>query len=485
MPAPPQSRPSTGTAAAGTASAARPRPAFPPALLTVLAVVLTGGLLFGYDQGVISGALAGIQARFGLDPLLTEVVTSWVTLGALLGALLAGDLADRLGRRRAILLAGALFVAGAALQALAPLALVLIAGRLVIGLGVGIAAVAAPLYAAELAPAALRGRFVSAYQLAITAGIFAAYLVDGVLPGANGWRAMLGAAAVPGALLLAAALAAPESPRWLMKAGRRADAQAALGRIAPDAPAAPQLDAIAATLGEESRRATWAEVFGHQWRRPLAVGLGLAIFQQVTGINAVIYYADQIFAAAGFATEAAQAAATTWAIGGTNVLATFIAILFIDRLGRRALLLAGLAGMGASLIVVGIAFRFALPASDLGAPPEAGGVAGIVTLAGLVCFIASFAFSLGPVVWTVINEIFPGRVRGRAVAVATAANWAAAFVVSQTFLSLADALGDSATFWLFAMFCGVGWVWVYFSVPETKGRSLEQIEAAWRETQTA
>jgi MFS family permease len=212
------------------------------------------------------------------------------------------------------------------------------------------------------------------------------------------------------------------------------------------------------------------------------IGLGLAIFQQVTGINAIIYYADQTFGAAGFATEASRTTVTTWAIGGVNVLATLIAIAFIDRLGRRKLLLAGLIGMAASLIVVGGAFQFikAVAAATQASASPGPSVAGIVMLLGLVAFIISFAFSLGPVVWTVVNEIFPGRIRGRAVAVCTAVNWGSAFLVSQFFLSLVGAIGSSTTFWLFAAFSIVGWVWVYVYVPETKGQSLEQIQQIWK-----
>jgi MFS family permease len=238
-----------------------------------------------------------------------------------------------------------------------------------------------------------------------------------------------------------------------------------------------RIASLEASLRDEPGTARWSEVFAPAWRRPLGVGVGLAVFQQVTGINAVIYYADRIFAAAGFATAAAQAQAATWAIGAVNVGATFVAIAFIDRLGRRPLLLAGLVGMGASLAIVGFAF------AAIGTTPTQGGptAAGYVTLAALVVFIASFAFSLGPVVWTVINEIFPGRIRGRAVALATAVNWGAAFVVSQTFLTLTDALGEPATFGLFAACCAAGFAWVWRRVPETKGRSLEQIQALWVE----
>jgi sugar porter (SP) family MFS transporter len=434
---------------------------------------LLAGALFGYDQGVISGALEGIKRDLRLSPLLVEVVTSWVTLGALVGSLAGGDLADRLGRRKALLAAAVLFAAGAAVEALAPEVAILVAGRLLVGFGVGVAAVAAPLYAAELAPADHRGRFVSAYQLAITIGIFLAYLIDQALAGAREWRVMLGVSAVPALLLLVAILPAVESPRWLVRAGRRDLARAAIIRARPWVDPDVRLTSIEDSLRDEPPGASWSEVFAPAWRRPLMIGIGLAVFQQITGINAVIYYSDSIFAAAGFDTPQAQTMATTWAIGAVNVLATLIAIAFIDKLGRRPLLLAGLTGMCASLLIVCLAFHS-------GGKGTMSSTAGMITLVALVVFIASFAFSLGPVVWTVINEIFPGRVRGRAVAVATAVNWGAAFVVSEFFLTLVDAIGEAWTFCLFAIFCVVGGVWIYRHVPETKGRSLEQIEALWQ-----
>jgi SP family galactose:H+ symporter-like MFS transporter len=448
-------------------------------LLVVLGVVIVAGLLFGYDQGVISGALGGIERHFSLSSILIEVVTSWVTLGALGGSLLGGYLADHYGRKKAVLIAGLLFMTGALLQAFAPNVFLLVVGRLVVGFGVGVAAVAAPLYGAELAPAAHRGRFVSAYQLAITIGIFLAYLVNAGLAASDSWRWMLGISVVPGILLLAVGVLGVESPRWLAKMGRRDEARAVLARIAPDTDAGARLASIEHTLDEEAGSASWGEVFDPSCRKPLMIALGLAIFQQITGINAIIYYANQIFASAGFSTPEAQTTATTWAVGGVNVAATFIAIAFIDKLGRRPLLLAGLVGMGLALLTVGIAF-LSIEAQPAGAASAGPSAAGIVTLIALVVFIISFAFSLGPVVWTVINEVFPGRVRGRAVAVATAVNWGAAFLVSQFFLTLIDAIGTSATFWLFAFFCLAGWIWVYRTVPETKGRSLEEIEKSWQ-----
>jgi sugar porter (SP) family MFS transporter len=447
-------------------------------LLVVLAVVLFAGGLFGYDQGVISGALSGIKQTFNLSLLMVQVVTSWVTFGALVGSLIAGELGDRLGRKRAILIAGALFTLGALIQWMAPSAMILVAGRFIIGAGVGMAAVSAPLYAAELAPAQLRGRFVSAYQLAITVGIFLAYLVNGALSASANWRLMLGLAAVPGLALFVIALIAPESPRWLMSRDRRDDAAKETTKVQPDIDVNAQLEAIEAAIKQDSHKASWGEIFSPQWRRPLLIALGLAVFQQITGINAIIYYANQIFAAAGFATEASRATVTLWAIGGVNVISTFIAIAFIDKIGRRLLLLAGLIGMGVSLAVVGVAFHFIAPTANAvaasGPTP-----AGIVTVVALIVFTASFAFSLGPVVWTVINEIFPAQIRGRGVALATAVNWGSAFLVSQFFLSLVDVIGSAWTFWLLALFCALGWIWIFLRVPETRGLTLEKIQEMW------
>ena len=448
-----------------------------PWLVVAMAVIIFSGALFGYDQGVISGALDGIKKSFVLSPLLVEVVTSWVTLGAMFGALAGGELADRFGRRNAILFSGVLFVVGAAVQAFAPVTAVLVGGRLIVGAAVGLISVAAPLYGAELAPRTLRGRIVSGYQFAITIGIFAAYLVNDWLSAGGSWRVMLGSSAVPGLLLLVVAVAEPESPRWLMKMLRRPEAKVQMQKIRPKVDADDALNMIDEALRQETESAAWSEIFHTRWRRPLIIGIGLAVFQQITGINAIIYYANQIFASAGFA-PSSQANLTTWAIGGVNVAATVIALVFVDRWGRRKLLLGGLVGMGISLAVLGVAFRFIVPAAA-NAAATAPSLAGIITLCGLVTFIISFAASLGPVTWTVITEIFPGRIRGRAVSVCTAFNWLSAYVVSQGFLSMVDAAGSSLTFGLFALFCVIGWVWIFFRVPETKGRSLEDIQQTW------
>ena len=450
-----------------------------PYLLAVGLVVMLAGLLFGYDQGVISGALSGIDRSFHPGTLVIEVITSWVTLGAMAGALVAGVLTEREGRKSTILLAAGTFVVGALLEALSPGTFVLVVGRLVLGAGVGIASVAAPLYGAENAPARVRGRFVSLYQMAITVGIFLAYLADYLLISGNTWRVMLGISAIPAVLLVIAIWPLNDSARWYLKVGRRADAEKVLRRIDPAGDIDGEMARIEQAISSDTE-ASWREVFAPQWRKPLAVATLLAVLQQLTGINAVIYYADTIFGAAGFNDPTSQSLATLWAIGGVNVFATLIAVFWVDRFGRKPLLLIGSSGMFLGLLVVAASFfELHKVTTSEAASTHAPSQAGILALVGLVVFIASFAFSLGPVVWTVINEVFPARIRGRGVAVATAVNWLAAWAVAQTFLSLVGAITTEGTFLLFAGFCIVIFVYVRWFVPETKGRTLEEVQHLW------
>ncbi len=458
------------------------RPKMSRYLLAVGLVVMLSGLLFGYDQGVISGALDGIDKTFHPSTVVTEIITSWVTLGAMVGALAAGVLAERYGRRNTILMAALIFVVGALLEALAPDTAVLVAGRLVLGAGVGIASVAAPLYGAENAPAHVRGRFVSLYQMAITIGIFLAYFADYLLidQGANGWRFMLGVSAIPAVLLIVAMWPLGDSARWYVRAGRKREAESVIHKIDPAADVEAEVATIQLAITSDEQ-ASWAEVFSPEWRRPLVVAGVLAVLQQLTGINAIIYYADTIFAAAGFNDPTSQSLATLWAIGGVNVVATLIAVFWVDRFGRKPLLLIGTSGMMIGLVTVAGAF-FQLNKVTVSESAGKGMTeAATLALVGLVVFIASFAFSLGPVVWTVINEVFPARLRSRGVAVATAINWFAAWLVAQTFLSLVNAISTEGTFLLFAAFCVVTFVYVRWFVPETKGKTLEEVQDMWQD----
>ena len=285
---------------------------------------------------------------------------------------------------------------------------------------------------------------------------------------------MLGVAAVPGVLLALALTIAVKSPRWYAKVGRRKDALRTLVALGSEHDAERRLAEIAKSLRAEVKAPSWREVFAPRWRKPLMIGVGLAVLQQLTGINAIIYYSNSIFAAAGYATPAEQAQATTWGIGRINVLSTFIAIAFIDGLGRRPLLIAGLIGMALSLAVVGFAFWQSSTGGNLGSS------AGWITLVALVVFIISFAFSAGPGHMDGHQRDLSKRNSWAGRGGGDCGHWASAFLVSAFFLSLVHAIGQANTFWLFAAFCVIGLIWVVAAVPETRGRSLEEIEASWR-----
>lgn len=447
-------------------------------LMMVGAVSVTSGLAFGYDQGVIGGALTFMADEFGFGSFVEGLVTSWVTLGALFGALVGGAMADRFSRKRSLIVAAYLFVIGALVQALAPGVAVLVTGRFVIGFGVGIASVTAPMYVAESVPSAVRGRYVSGYQLAITIGILAAQFSDYVLSDDGTWRLMVGLAAIPGLLLLLAAYPVPHSPRWLMSVGRRDEARASIIKVRGSWRVDEAVAEIERQVDNEPT-SSWSDLLVGGVRRALYVAVGLALFQQVTGINAVIYYSNQILAEAGFTTASAQAGASLIAVGVVNVLATFIAIAFVDRLGRRPLLMAGMTGMLVGLLGLSVSFLYEAT------PDDTHSIVGSLSIIWMVVFIASFAFSLGPVVWTVISEVFPTHVRAKGMSVATAVNWGAAFVLTLLFPDLLDWIGSSATFALLAAFTVAGLWWTWRNVPETRGKSLEDVTALFEEGRPA
>src|SRR6266404_228025 len=435
-------------------------------LVTLIAAL--GGLLFGFDTGVISGALLFIIPEFHLGAAAQGLVVGIVTLGALAGALLGGAAADAVGRRPTNIAGGATFIIGSLVSAAAPDVATLIVGRFVIGVAIGLSSVAAPLYIAELAPAGRRGTLVSLFQLAVTVGILASYVIDRMLAPTQAWRTMLGVAVIPGAALVFGMLPMPESPRWLMKHGRAAEAEAALRRVRQDQKVDAELQEIGADIAQD-RPAAWRNLAAPELRPALLVGVGLAVFQQVTGINTIIYYAPQIFQAAGFG-SATTALAATIGIGLVNVLATIVAIALVDRAGRRPLLVVGLIGMVASLLALAAASRMGAAAGWLG----------VTTVACVGIYIVCFAFSLGPITWIMIAEIFPNRMRARAASLSTAANWLANFVVTLTFPILRESLGSSLPFALYAVFGIVAIGFVLRRVPETRGKLLEQIAEGWR-----
>jgi MFS transporter, SP family, galactose:H+ symporter len=437
----------------------------------IAAVAALGGLLFGFDTGVIAGAMLFIVPEFHLGPGQQGLVVSAVTFGALFGALAGGTSADRLGRRRTNIAAGTSFIAGSVLSAMAPDVDALIVSRVIIGLAIGMTSVAAPMYIAELSPPRNRGKLVSLFQLAITIGILISYIVDRGLSPEGAWRWMLGLAFVPGALLVLGMIAMPESPRWLLQSGEEKAARQALSMVRAPEEVDAELREIRDDL-EHNRPAAWTELLMPGLRPAVFVGVGLAVFQQVTGINTIIYYAPQIFQKAGL-DNATTALAATIGIGAINVLSTLIAMWLVDRIGRKPLLLAGLAGMIASLVVVGAAQRFG---SALGVNPDS---LAPITVGFIGLYIVCFAFSLGPIVWLMISEIFPNQARARAAAISTAANWMANFLVSLSFPILQAAMGPALWF-LYAAMGVLAFIFIVGYVPETKGKSLEDISRQWR-----
>jgi sugar porter (SP) family MFS transporter len=428
-----------------------------------------GGLLFGYDTGVISGALLFIPNDFKLTPFVKGAIVAGLLLGAMIGAAGAGRLSDRLGRKRLIIAAAVIFTGGALLAAFAPSVEVLIAARFILGLAVGSAALVVPLYLSEVAPTDVRGAIASLNQMMIVVGILAAFIVNAILASSGNWRLMLGLAAAPALILLVGMLFMPETPRYLVHAGEEDTARSVLENLPGDERPQERIDEIHEVEREESGVGLRA-LLRAKWVRPaLLVAAGLGVFQQLVGINTIIYYAPTTLTNVGFAKTSAIYA--NLIIGVINVAMTVIAIKIIDRVGRKPMLFAGVAGMVTSLLVLGISL------SVLPTPHHPGDPAAVVTLVCLATFIASFAATWGPVVWVMLPEVLPLSVRGTAMGVAVFGNWAANFLVSQTFPPLLKGLGPGPVFLGYAALGILAGLFVKAAIRETKGRSLEEIEA--------
>ncbi len=433
----------------------------------VSVVAALGGLLFGFDTAIIAGATRFLKERFALTSFGEGLAVSIVLIGCMIGAGVAGAVSDRLGRRRFMLVSAVLFFVSAIGCALPQNLAQFLVFRFIGGLAIGSASIVSPLYISEAAPPRVRGALVSVNQLAIVTGILLSYFVSWLLVGAGAanWRWMFASGAIPAVVFFAFVLGLPESPRWLIKQGREAEARTILERLNGAEIAEREAVSIREALAREG--GSLRELFKPGLRRALGLGVFLAVFQQTTGINAVIYYSPRFFEAAGLAR--ASAIFQSALIGVVNVLFTLVAIALVDKLGRKPLLLAGSAGMGLSAILLGAAFKFQL---------FSGGLVLLFTL----LYVASFAMTLGPIVWVVIAEIFPTRVRGRAMAIATCALWLADFVVSLSFPVIADTLKESFAFWMYAGMCVLNFAVIAVFLPETKGRSLEEIERRWTKT---
>ncbi len=430
------------------------------------AVAATAGLLFGFDIAVINGAIIFLQSAFHLSDIQTEAATSSLLFGCIFGSSIAGWLTDRLGRRWVLMLSGLGFAASAVGAAVPQNLTEFLVARFIGGLAIGAGSVLAPLYIAEIAPARTRGRLVSLNQMAIVVGILLAYLVNWGLSsfGPSSWRWMFAAAAVPAVALFVALFFVPESPRWLVEAGRNGEALAVLTKVNGSTVAAEELRNIEETVAEET--GTLTELFRQPFRRPLFIAVSLAILQQITGINTVLFYGALIFKQQVGQQNASTAIFANVIVGLVNALVTVVALWMIDRAGRRPLLLASTGVMALSQAGLGLAF--------LSQPPSAPLVLGM-----MLCCVAAFAIGLGPGFWVLLAEIFPTRIRGRAMSIATFFLWCASTLLTMTFLTLTKAFSPTGAFLIYAGFCVLTFAIVWFTVPETKGRSLEQIEHLW------
>jgi SP family xylose:H+ symportor-like MFS transporter len=443
-------------------------------------VAALGGLLFGYDWVVIGGAKPFYEAYFHLE---SQQMVGWANscalVGCFVGALAAGSIADRLGRKPVLLISAFLFAVSSLLTGWSHLFSLFVFWRILGGVAIGLASNVSPLYIAEVSPPKWRGRLVSLNQLALVVGILIAQVADWLIArpvpehatramiapswnGAYGWRWMFSAVAIPAVLFFVCALALPESPRWLMLRGAAERARAVLTRIGGAAYASVAVDSIAVTLRESSTRETtqWSELTSPGVPRVLVIGITLAVLQQWSGINILFNYAQEVYRSAGYGVS--DILFNIVITGAINLAFTLLAMLFVDRVGRRGLMIVGFLGVGISHFCAAMAYRAGLHGS------------GVLLLT--LCAIACYALSVAPITWVLIAEIFPNRGRGVAISIAVAALWFASFALTYSFPLFNATLGTGGTFYVYSAVCFAGALFVYRSVSETKGRSLEQIE---------
>jgi MFS transporter, SP family, arabinose:H+ symporter len=440
-------------------------------LLLISLVAAFGGFLFGYDTAVVSGAIGSLTRYFRLSAELTGWAASSMLVGCMAGAILAGPAGDHFGRKPSLIACAGLFALSSLASALPDSLGAFAWARFAGGIAIGAASMLSPLYIAEISPEKIRGTLVALYQLAIVIGILVVFFVnlqiqrlgDETWNATTGWRWMFASLVAPSLLFGILLLAVPESPRWMMKIGRRETALRILERVGGAENAEREIAQIEAALRQEEGR--WRELFTPGYRRALFVGVLLAVFGQFSGINAVMYYAPEIFKAAGSETDAAFR--QTVVVGGVNFLFTFVALWLVDKAGRRPLLIAGTLLQALALGLVG--WRLHVGGSST------------LLLVGVLGFVAAFAMAMGPIPWIVNAEIFPTKLRGRAMSIAIFCLWLADWIVTQTFPMLREGVGPAITFWVYAGCSLLSALFVLGYVPETKGRTLEEIEASWRQ----
>lgn len=458
-----------------------PQVSYPKSTLFLIAITLVatlGGLLFGFDMAVISGVLPFVKQQFSLSPAAEGWFVSSALVGCIIGVAFAGELSDRFGRKKLLMLSALLFLCSAIGTAGSIDYTLLILARMMGGMGVGVASIVAPLYISEIAPAAIRGRLVTCYQLAITAGILVAYLTNAGLLSLSltyqhqslgellnyiviqeVWRSMLGLGVIPSLLFLIGLCFVPESPRWLIYQGREQEGINILTRISGSASAAADVFLLKKTPKQES--GSYKELFAKEMRRPLLIGLLLPLFSQFSGINAIIYYGPRILNDAGI--NITNALSGQIIFGLANFLFTLIAVWKVDQMGRRPLYIIGSVGATISLFFTGWCFY-------------SGATNSIALVISIILFLACFAFSIGPLKFVIASEIFPTRIRGRAMGLSIMIMWIADTIVGQLTPLLLGSAGAAVTFWFFASCCLVSFIVVCKMVPETKGKSLEEVQ---------
>ncbi len=426
------------------------------------AVAAIGGLLFGFDTAVINGAIVFLKRQFALSDSQAEFGASSLLLGCVFGASLAAFTSDRFGRKKSLLAAAALFTVSSIGAALPRNITEFVLARVVGGLAIGLASTLSPLYIAEISPARIRGLLVSVNQLAIVTGILLSYSVNYGLTGAGSanWRWMFASAAVPSAFFLVTLLSVPESPRWLVQKGRETEAELILSRIKGRDAAQAEIQAIRAAVAEEG-----GNVLDPAFRKPLVVAILIGLFSQFTGINTIIYYGSLVFLEHVPNQTASTALFANVMIGAINFAATILGMYLIDRVGRKPLMTSAFAGMGASLVGVAVSIHFH-------GPP-------FTVLLFVLIYVACFAIGIGTGTWVLMSEICPNRIRGRAMSIATLFLWCGTLIVTLTFLSMVRVLTAPGAFLLYAVVCVAAVLFVKLVVPETKGRSLEEIETWW------
>lgn len=456
-------------------------------LVYVMAVIAaTGGLLFGFDTGVVSGAIPFLQKDFGITDSSVEAITTAGLIGAILGALFGGKVTDRVGRRKVLLAAGFIFAVGALWSGFASSPSSLVAARLFLGVAIGASSFAVPLYIAEISPSRIRGTLVSLFQLMITLGILVAYFSDFAFADESNlasWRPMFYVGVIPALILFVGMFFLPESPRWLLSVGREKDALAVLGKTEGAA-----AETVASSIRKDIEKdsdvcSKWSDLFKPLWRMPVITAVGIMFIQQFVGINTVMYYCPKIFQMAGFDGAVAAIGASV-GVAVINVAATLLSVYFVDRIGRRKLFFIGMIGMVVSLCLLAGSFIF-----------DVGSAGKFVTVGFTLLYVAFYAISVGPLGWLIISEIFPQKMRGLGSSLGSITVWVCNSIVTFTFFKIARLLSIPGTevvvdgetiynpagsFLFYALIAALGMVWGWFFVPETKGVPLEKIEAHWK-----